>query len=89
MVSGYSTLVQFQSGTRNFMLFTQTLTFILYLQLVRVVYTCLSLAFIRPYYTGIILFRRPIITNPSLGGRLIIYEYIIGEYQLEYWIHSS
>ena len=24
MVSGYSTLVQFQSGTRNFMLFTQT-----------------------------------------------------------------
>ena len=27
MVSGYSILVQFQSGTRNFVLFTQTLTY--------------------------------------------------------------
>ena len=30
MVSGYSTLVQFQRGTRNFVLFTLTLNFILF-----------------------------------------------------------
>ena len=42
MVSGYSTLVQFQSGTRNFVLLIQTLNLKLFLNLYLLVWKILA-----------------------------------------------